>query len=206
MDRILLLGGSGLLGRELQKHLKYDAPSHRELDIVKPVRIKKKYDLIINSSGYTDVVKAEKEQRKCYAVNVVGTMNLLHRFPDTPFVYISSEYAKNPVNYYSFTKYMGESIVKYYSGKYLIIRTLFKPNPFPWKKAFIDQYTQGDYVDTIAPLIVKEIKRWNKKTCKTIYVGTGRKIMYELARRSRLDVGKSSIKDIKGVKLPADYL
>ena len=33
MKRILLTGGSGILGTELQKHRKYIVPSHNEMDI-----------------------------------------------------------------------------------------------------------------------------------------------------------------------------
>ena len=33
MKNILLTGGSGLLGRELQKYREYIAPTHREMDI-----------------------------------------------------------------------------------------------------------------------------------------------------------------------------
>ena len=89
---------------------------------------------------------------------------------------------------------------------YLIIRTLFKPRPYPFNVAFGDQYTRGDYVDVIAKLIAKAIKKWDKKTSKTIHVGTRRKTLYELAKQTRPDVKMNSIHDIKGVTIPADYL
>lgn len=203
-SKILLTGGHGLLGQELQKHLSCYAPSSQELDITKPFK-KKEYDLVIHSAAYTDVVKAEVERFKCYHINVFGTFALLKSYYDTPFVYISSEYAKNPVNYYSKTKLAGEVVVQAIASSYLIIRTLFKPVPFPHDKAFIDQYTQGDSIDVIAPLIAKAIKRWDKIS-KTIYIGTGRKTIYDIAKKSNPKVGKMSIKDIKDVVLPNDYL
>ena len=120
-------------------------------------------------------------------------------------MYISTEYVYNPVNWYAQTKKMAEALVVTGVNPYLIISTLFKPSPFPFEKAFIDQYTMGDYVDVIAPMIVDEIKRWDRKTNKLVDVGTGRKTIFELAKRTRPDVKPCSVDDIKGVKLPKDY-
>ena len=202
---ILLTGGSGLLGAELRKLLNVFAPSHKDLDITKPETLTGDYEIIIHAAAYTDVVKAETDKEDCFRVNVTGTLNLLKAYPDSNFVYISSEYSYNPVNYYSETKLAGETAIKVFAKRYLIIRTLFKPNPFPYVKAFNDQYTQGDYVDVIAPLIAKEIKNWNQEN-KTVYVGTGRKTMLELARRTRPDIKAISVEDIKNVKLSKDYI
>lgn len=203
---ILLTGGNGLFGKELRKHLKVDAPSHAKFDIVSDTIPKESYDLVIHAAAYTDVVKAEKDRLKCFAVNVIGTFRLAKQVPHTPFVYISSEYAHNPVNYYGETKLAGETAVKAVCDTYLIIRTLFKPRPFPFKKAFINQLTQGDYVDVITKLIVKEIKKWDKKTSKTVYVGTGRKTIFSLALQTNKRVEPASVFDVEGVVLPHDYL
>lgn len=196
----LLTGSSGLLGQYLM--LDCDRPTHAELDITKLIE-PKEYDLIVHAAAYTDVEGAETARMKCYDVNVNGTFNLLEAYRDTPFVYISSEYANNPVNFYSLTKYLAERLVMTHDN-YLIIRTLFKPKPWKYPKAFTDQYTQGDYIDVIAPMIEDEIRRWNGKGKRLLYVGTERKTMYELASRTRV-VEPNSIKDIKGVELPADY-
>ena len=91
-----------------------------------------------------------------------------------------------------------------YKRNYLIIRTLFKPNPWPWEYAFTDQMTQGDYVDVIAPLIAKEILQWDG-TSKSVFVGTGRKSMFDLAKRTRPDVKPNSIKDL-ALERPNDYV
>lgn len=203
----LLTGGSGLLGRQLRKLLNVDSPTHEELDITRPVTWERKYDLVIHAAAYTDTQHAENRDRRiCMDTNSVGTMHMAEKYWDVPFVYISSEYAKDPVNFYGLTKYMGECVVKNVCRSYLIIRTLFKPRPFPWEQAFVDQWTQGDYVDVIAPLIVKQILEWDKKTSDTVYVGTERKTMYDLAVRTRPDVGKLSVNDIQGVAVPKDYL
>lgn len=203
---VLLTGGTGLLGKELIQYFdSIDVPSHEVFDITRSFN-KGSYDLVIHCAAYTDVVKAETDQQECFDVNVMGTMNLTSNYWNTPLVYISSEYVNHPQNYYSLTKRFAEDFVKFNHKKHLIIRTLFKPSPFPYNKAFIDQFTQGDYVDVIAKLIAQEIKKWDQRTSKVIYVGTGRKTIHELARQTRPDVGIMSVKDIKQVKLPKDYL
>lgn len=196
---ILMTGSSGLLGQ----HLSIEAyrPTHQEFDITKPLVIPN-VSLVIHSAAYTDVKNAEVDRLKCFEVNVTATLKLLEAYPKTPFVFISSEYAHNPVNFYSITKSLAEQLVTTHPN-YLVIRTLFKLHPWPYPYAFEDQFTQGDYVTVIAPKIEKAIKDWDFKS-KLIYVGTGRKTMFELAQRTKLDVIPNSIKDMK-VKLPHDY-
>jgi len=199
-----MTGGSGLLGRNLK--IEADRPSHEELDICN-LKIDKGYDLIVHSAAYTNTTKAEIDRLKCFDVNVTGTLNLLEAFKDTPFVYISSEYAYNPVNFYSLTKSLAEQLVKEHKN-YLIIRTLFKPYPYPYERAFVDQWTNGDTVDKIAPLIDKEIEEWDGKGKRAIYIGTGRKTLFELAKVSKPDVLPITIKEwseITKIKYPYDY-
>lgn len=199
--KIFLSGGTGLLGQELGKYLRFLAPTHKQFDITKGITIQH-YDLVIHCAAYTDVERAEEERIECFQTNVWGTLNMLENFRKTPFVYISSEYAHKPVNFYALTKSLAEQLV-FTHPNHLIIRTLFKPKPWKYPKAFVDAYTQGDYVDKIAPLIAQTILEWDKKS-KMIYVGTGRKTIYDLARQTR-DVEPMSIKDVK-VKIPCDYL
>jgi dTDP-4-dehydrorhamnose reductase len=198
--KILLTGGAGLLGTQLQQYFKCDAPTIEEFDITQPIK-PRAYDLIIHCAAYTDVVKAEVEKDKCFAANVVGTYNLVNAYKGVPFVHISTEYVYEPVNFYALTKLEAEKVVSDYRP-YLIIRTLFKPRPFPFEKAFMDQYTNGDYVDVIAPMIATAILQWDWETSEVVNIGTGRKTIYELARQSRPDVEPCSIEDIKEVRLP----
>ena len=205
MNRILITGGFGTLGTELQKHIKCIAPTRKEFDITKPISMND-FSLIIHSAAYIDVVKAEIEKKECYTANVWGTVNMLKSYPCIPFVFISTEYAKNPVNYYSETKLAGETAVKALAKNYLIIRTLFKAVPYPYDKAFTDKWTNGDEVTTIAPLVAKKIKDWfkNDLSSQTVNIGTGRKSFYDIAVKSKPNVKKCSINDIKDVVLPTD--
>ena len=199
-----MTGGSGKLGTELQKYIKCDAPSHQEFNIMSHTFIGHCYDLVIHAAAYTDVDMAEEHTEEVFDINLGGTLNLLYEYGLTPFVYISSEYAKNPVNMYSASKYAAELAVKALAEHYLIIRTLFKKG---WESdtAWDDQWTCGDYVEVIAPIIIKEIRRWDLWP-KFVYVGTGRKTMYDLAKRTKPDVKPSSLKDWHGVPRPYDYI
>lgn len=202
LDKVLLTGGSGLLGKELQKYITCVAPSHKEMDIADMNSlISYDPDVVIHCAAYTDVAKAEKEKEECFKTNVTGTYNLATVFKYRYFIYISSEYAVNPINYYSQTKQMGEEIVRSICPSHLIIRTLFKPNPFPYKYAFFDQFTNGDYVDVIAPMIASEIM---KRSTGIINIGTGKKSIFELARRTKPHIKAISVDDVKDVKIPKE--
>jgi dTDP-4-dehydrorhamnose reductase len=200
--KTLLLGGSGRLGIELQKYFYCVAPPSENLDITQLKEPLGDYDIVINSAAYTDVVSAEKEREKCFNINVVGTYNLVKAYSNAKFVFISSEYAFNPQNFYSWTKLWGEEIVRRFASSYLIIRTSFVSRPFSHKYAFFDQFTRSDYVDVIAPMIVAEILR---DSVGVKYIGTRRKTMFELARQTKPSIKGISVDDIKSVKLPKDY-
>ena len=65
------------------------------------------------------------------------------------------------------------------------MRCTHKPEPFPYEKAFINQFGNFDYVSVISNLIIKLIE----KDAIGIYnVGTDRKSMYDLAKRTKKDI------------------
>lgn len=202
---ILISGGTGRLASELKKHLGGEYVGIENWDFCYPIK-KGTYDLVVHMGAYTDVVKAETEQQKCFNTNVYGTFNMVQTYKDIPFIYISTEYAKNPLGVYALTKQLGEEIVKTHPN-HLIIRTSFKPTPWPFPFAYGDQYTQGDYVDVIAKLLSQVILSWDKKSDQ-VYLGTGRKTILELAQRTRPDVSENSVTDYRkkvGHIIPYDY-
>ena len=76
---ILLTGGSGVLGRELKKHIKCLAPDRNYLDITKKTyfdALGQIPDLIVHCAAFTSLDRAEKEKELAYNTNVVGTRNL----------------------------------------------------------------------------------------------------------------------------------
>lgn len=211
---ILLTGGSGLLGTELQKHIECYAPSHDEFDILDAVDLPADIDMIVHCAAYTDVAKSEEERSECYATNVIGTKYLA--MLGVPIVYISTEYVfgggkgnytpydpPDPVNFYALTKLLGEGMCAYAPAS-LVIRCVFKPRPFEHPRACTDQFTSGNYVDVIAPLIAKAILSWNRDSDTILHIGTGRKSIFDLAKQTRPDVKPCLRSDIRSVKLPMD--
>jgi len=217
--KILITGGSGALGSNLQKLIKCFAPNSKELDITdlqKCIKAVKAYDpdIVIHCAAWTDVAGAETHQQQCWKVNVIGTENLVKAAGGRRFVYISTEYVfdgekgnytendiPHPVNFYSLTKLIGEAIVNQYP-KTLTIRTAFKKDgPWPYAKAFTDQWMSADFASERAPDIVKA----SLMTSLTgiIHISGKRKTIYDLARKASPSVGKMSINDLT-VRLPRD--
>ena len=111
---ILLTGGSGILGMELQKRIECFAPLRLEFDLngnfdwlASRARKSRFFSedlsyhdrlifgingikLIVHCAAYTDVLKAETEKELCYQTNVIGTRNVT--FLGIPMLYISTEY------------------------------------------------------------------------------------------------------------------
>lgn len=206
-NNILITGGTGRLAAELKKHLDGEYVGIEHFDFIYQVP-KKKYDLVIHMGAYTDVKKAETERRKCFDTNVIGTWNIVEAYRDTPIIYISTEWAYKPLGVYALSKQLGEEIVKTHPH-HLILRTLFKPNPFPFPYAYEDQMTQGDYVDVVAKILATIVLTWDRKESSTGFLGTGRKSLYELAKRTRPDVLPNKVDDYnKSIGLniaPHDY-
>lgn len=209
--KILVTGATGRLGKyiipELEVYFDVEAVGIEHWDFTYPIP-DGKYDLILHMGAYTDVKKAEKDQNKCFQTNAFGTFQLVMKYLDTPFVYISTEYAKNPMGVYALTKQLGEEIAKYHP-KHLILRTAFKPTPWPFPMAYIDQMTQGDSVDIIAKVIATIVASWDRETSKFLFAGTGRKSWYDVAVKTKPDVIPNKVADYvaeTGAPIPYDYL
>ena len=216
---ILLTGGSGLLGQELQKYIKCAAPPRSELEILDDLSktpafknaMFKYVNLIVHCAAFTDLHRAEKEKDLCYKTNVLGTRNLASL--GIPMLYISTEYvfdgtkgnyveedAPNPLNFYSLTKLLGEYESR--RTRSVVIRCLFKPRPFKHPRACHDQFTSGSHADVIAQEISLAVKKFNDLP-PTLHIGFERKSIYALARETR-EVEKIGVDDIKSVRLPRD--
>lgn len=191
--KVLLTGGSGQLGQELLRHRDYLAPTHSEMDLTDPDQVAKYLgrhnpDLILHAAAYTDTLKPDndpEEAAKCYEVNVLGTRNLV-RQAACPIIYVSTESALEPYNFYILTKIQGEHEIKLHKYGYVILRTSFRDDPFEYPKAPTDMYTIADTVGRIAALVDSEVDRPIDDSMR--YVGTGCKTVYELAKQTRPDV------------------
>lgn len=204
--KILLTGGSGQLGTELLKLRDYLSPSHKEMDItteksVEAYLAKHKLDLIVHAAAYTNTGAPERDPAaaaECYNVNVLGTRNLV-KYAKVPIIFISSESVLEPHNFYVLTKIQAEKEVSRHFS-YKIVRTSFRCNPFEYNKAATDMLTLADVVEKIAPLIDKSVDL----PCENniVYIGTGVKTVYDLARQTRPDVQAVTRKDLQA-SLPA---
>jgi dTDP-4-dehydrorhamnose reductase len=220
---VLLTGGRGRLGTELQKHLSLITPSSQELDITRPDTIQQAIishnpNLLVHAAAYTNVSGAETDRASCWKVNVEGTRNMVRAALNhsLPLIYISTDYVfwgdtggykeddpLGPVrNYYALSKLAAEEVVRILP-KHLVIRTSFRPVAWPYPTAFSDIYTSQDYVDIIVPEIALAIKNYQDIPYTTLHIATERKSVFDLAKRRKPDVIQGSKKDAN-VSLPDD--
>ena len=148
--RILLLGGTGMLGSECKSVLSQEhevvAPDKTELDIISWDGVIENLqevspDVVVNCAALTDVDACEREAFKVRKINVEGPRNLAQgcaRF-ECKLVHISSDYVfdgqkmipqpyfeddtPNPLSAYGKSKMESESAVRDNSPNYIIVRS-----------------------------------------------------------------------------------
>lgn len=220
LKNILLTGGTGTLGTELRK-IKKDllCPSSKQMNITDLSSVNRffennEFQLVIHAAAYTDVTSSEKNFEKAINTNIKGTYNVLKNCidRDIKMVYISTDYVFdgekgnytiedpiNPLTKYAKSKAAAELMVRMYNNS-LCIRTSFYGTKFPYKKAFIDQWTTKDYVQIMAPKILAEclsdkfgiVHCYSKKTT-----------VYNLAKKTVKDVEKITRKEVSD-NIPRD--
>ncbi len=194
---IIILGGTGLLGKELSKN-KNTLSIGSEYDLYDFTSLEKFLDknkpkIIINCAA----IKSEKVDElpiNAINLNIIGNANISKYciLNKIRLVFISTDYVYpgdvgnyietdnlNPQNNYAWTKLAGESSTKLVEN-HLIIRTSFGDNIFPYEYAYDNLYTSKDYVDIIAPMIFKVSV---SDFIGTINVGTDRKTILEYANK-----------------------
>lgn len=202
--RVAVLG-DGLLGSEIVSQTGWEFFSRKKdrLDITGienwASKLLSPYDTIVNCIAFTKTYSTDRSTN--WDVNVVAVEKLVEycNLTNKTLVHISTDYLYTgsdpnasedsvPVHlptWYGYTKLVGDAIVQLKSNRYLICRLSHKPTPFPYSSAWTDINTNCDYVDVIASLVIKLIK----KQCEGIYnVGTEVKTMYELAKQTSPDV------------------
>jgi len=221
-EKILFTGGSGLLGSEIKKLIpKSHFPSHEEFDITDYELMKnylgeKDIKQIVHAAAITSPPKVDKEILKAIDTNIIGTSNIakLCYNEGIKLIYISTDYVFNgekgnyneedsiyPVNKYAWSKLGGECAVRM-CDDFLIIRTSFGPNEFPYEKAFTDQWTSRESVSVIAKKLVNIL---DKDIKGIIHLGGTRKTVYEYAKEisPNKEIGKISTNEIN-FKIPKD--
>ena len=220
MNKIVLFGSSGTLGKELVKLQECMSPSHEEVDIINSSQVKDyiekiKPSIIIHSAALVGAKECEEDKEKAYQTNVLGTYNLakICLKNKIKLVYISTdsifdgekgdyteEDIPNPINYYSLTKLLAESFVKMLDS-YIIIRTSFMPsNSFPYTKVFTDQYTCRMKADDLAKEIILAV---NHNFEGIINIAGEKDTLYNIVKKVNPNIGKITRLET-GLNLPKD--
>ena len=222
---VLITGGTGALGKELQKVFPENiSPTHEELDITNKEQVKKifqqnKIDIIIHTAAITKVRKCEEDKQLAWNVNVDGTKNLIDEIVQSKlninFVYVSTAcvfdghsgmYTEKsipyPENFYSLTKLLAEFEVKKLQSS-LIIRTNFVTRkPWPYEKAFTDRYGTYLFAEQVANGINDVIK---EKITGIVHIVGDKKIsVFELAKITTPKIKPMTIDDYSGPRLTMD--
>ena len=202
-----LILGDGLLGSEIHRQAGWEYISRKkdQIDFRNPDSYKnylKEFDIIINCIGHVDVYSDDKQTHWDVNYKAVTELVDLCNEGDIKLVHISTDFVYSnsienaseddvPVhngNWYGYTKLLSDAHVQLKSDNYLLIRTSYKPKPFPYEKAWTSQKGNFDYVDEIATIIIKLIER----NLNGVYnVGTELKTMFDLAKKTNETVAPS---------------
>lgn len=204
MNRVLVLG-DGILGSELVKQTGWDYLSRKKdgFDITNSFSFNRLidwsddgyagsalYTTVINCIAHTNTYSEDRELNWNINYKAVAELTdfcnlwgikLVHISTDHIYANSKSQTSENEVpvhmeTWYGYTKLLGDAHVQLKSNNYLIIRESHKPYPFPYKMAWSDQVTNGDYVNVIANLIIKLV---NNNSTGVFNVGTQEKNWYE---------------------------
>ncbi len=153
-SRILILGSSGQLGRELERSFSgmgsITTADRQNCDLVDPDSIRTlirdaRPGILLNAAAYTAVDRAESEPELAHAINAIapGVMAEEARRSDALLVHYSTDYVFDgskpgpwaeddptaPLSVYGASKLAGEQAVTAAGGKHLIFRTSWVYGP-----------------------------------------------------------------------------
>ncbi|KQP31376.1 NAD(P)-dependent oxidoreductase [Methylobacterium sp. Leaf102] len=152
---ILILGGAGQVGTELQAHawpdgVRVDAPDRAALDITDADAVARTldatpYEAVINTAAYTAVDKAESDVVAAWRLNALAPAILAAatRARGIPLVHVSTDYVfdgdgegdylpdapVNPRSVYGASKAAGEMAVRTANPRHAILRTAWVVSP-----------------------------------------------------------------------------
>lgn len=198
---VLFSGGSGLLGRTMQKIApNWLYPSHKELDVTDTTSVGNWFiahpgvKTIVHAAAFISPPRVQKEPMLALRVNVVGTANMaaFAKLMGARLVYISTDYvfdgqrgmylekdAVRPTSLYAWSKLGGECAVRMYD-RGLIVRTSFGPDEFPYPGAYADQWTSRLPVSEFARRLKRIVE--DDELVWIIHVGGPRRTVFEYAQ------------------------
>lgn len=207
-----LILGNGLLGSEFHKQTGWSYICRKEHGIdFADIETYKSYlrpglhnrvDTVINCIAQTNTVnESDEDIVNDWEINYKGVMNLVDTCNkyNIKVVHISTDYvyAKSgrlarerdvPIHYdnvYTLTKLLADSYIQARCKNCLILRSSFKPNPFPYDYAWIDLIGNFDYIDVISKLMLELIEY---DAQGVFNVGTEVKTLFDLAKRTKKNV------------------
>jgi len=216
----VLILGHGLLGSELVKQTRWDYISRHKnnfdfIDVNSYSSLLYDYDTIVNSISYTNTYDDNKQ--KHWDVNYKAVVDLVDmcNIYNKKLIHISTDYIYAnsitnaseedvPVhcrNWYSYTKLLADGYVQLKSNNFLLLRGTHKEEPFLYDSAWTDQVGNFDYVSVISKLIIRLIE---KKVDGIYNIGTEVKTMYDLARKTKVDV--NPIKKMINISTPTNLV
>lgn len=225
--KTLITGASGKLGEEfLRVYPNVLTPTIQEMDITKPESIrfyiaKHKPDVVIHLAALTDIRICEGNKELAWNVNVLGTGDLIKTCLENNdkcyFIYTSTasvfygdrgNYSEDdityPKNFYSFTKLLGEFMVKCHNkANWLIIRANFVARKkWPYPKAFTDRWGTYLFADDLVQAIKQVV---GQKLTGIVHIcGEEKLSMYELAKITTPDIRPMTLAEYSGPALTQD--
>ncbi len=221
---ILFTGGSGLLGDRMRKvapHWEYPASSSFDVTDYSSMedyitQSNQRFSTIVHAAAFTSPPRIDKDPVKALETNIIGTANVakLCICNNYKLIYISTDYVFDgargnykendpllPVNNYAWSKLAGEAAARLCDNS-LVIRTSFGPQPFPYDRAFADQWTSRVSVDSFAASL-----RRLAETAVTgvLHVGQPRLTVHAYASglKPARKIGKMSVQDVD-FEIPKD--
>ncbi|HOJ30737.1 MAG TPA: dTDP-4-dehydrorhamnose reductase [bacterium] len=177
--KILITGGTGLVGRYLSKIVQAERPvvlSRKDYDItdffsVRTLFYKIKPDVVFHLAAFTNVDLSEQDPISAFRINVNGTNNIVFfaEKTDAHIIYLSTDFVfdgmktqpyeeqdiPNPLSIYGKTKFEGEKIVSRNCSKYSIVRTsrIFGKNGSNFASTLPDKLLRGEKTMVTTDLI-----------------------------------------------------
>ncbi len=202
--KVVVTGAGGMLGTEMVKALNSNGLqviefNKQELDITEYHLGYKmlrgiKPDIIINCAAYTDVDGAEHDRDKALKANALGARNisLISKDMSAVLVQFSSDYVfdgekqspyqifdcQRPINYYGYTKHVGEQFVFSLCPAFFVIRTswLFGKGEDNFVQKILKAAKVGDFCEVVddqigSPTYVKDLAAATVKLLNTPFFG-----------------------------------
>jgi dTDP-4-dehydrorhamnose reductase len=213
--KTLFTGGSGLLGRHVREYAPgFSFPVSSEFNVVDYGMMEayidgKGFEVVVHAAAMTSPPRVNSDPMAALDANLIGTANvvkLCSRY-SLRLLYISTDYVFRgdrgnyreddslaPRNLYAWSKLGGECAVRMHADS-LIIRTSFGPKPFPYDKAFVDQWTSRE---TAAIIAAKVIRLVDSDLSGVVHIGGPRRTVYEYATTEAegLNIGELHIDDV----------